>query len=212
VTLIKIAIAWLSVAFLLVLAACSVPNGRAETPIPDLKGSVIPWGSTSKSNARKIVLCKIVGEAIEGECVLMSRPSTTNHEGNFSVTGLSAGNYFILYDSGLEDFDRAMERWGGQTLYFGDADWIADFLGVDIRSEPVEFRVPNGISHSPHSGWLTQYCTLTLAVGNSPFIVAHDMKLAESERILRCHIIEFIPGQQQSIKLEVAYFGKDGGM
>ncbi len=191
----------------LLIGACTETTEPAEMPFAELEGRVTPWGSKSHVEGRKIVLCQTTGEAKDGDCVLSKTASTTDITGKFTVFEVQAGNYFLLYDSGLSDFEQAMERWGGQTLRFGEADWLSEFLGVDVNSEPVEFRVPEGISHSPHEGWLNHYCTITLSIGNSPFIVAHDMLLAESERELRCQKIDITPGQVQTIVLQVAYFG-----
>jgi hypothetical protein len=192
---------------LLLIGACTETTEPAEIPFAELEGRVTPWGSKSHVEGRKIVLCKTTGEAKDGECVLSKTASTTDKAGNFTVSEVQAGNYFLLYDSGLSDFDQALERWGGQRLRFGEADWLSEFLGVDVNSEPVEFRVPEGISHSPHEGWLIHYCTITLSIGNSPFIVAHDILLAESEQEISCLQVDITPGQVQTVVLQVAFFG-----
>ena len=100
-----------------------------------------------------------------------------------------------------------MDRWAGQELRFGDTEWLSEFLEVDLDTEPVEFRVPEGISHSPHQGWLTHYCTLTLSVGSSPFIIAHDMEKAQQDRELRCFVVEIVRDRPVSIEIQAAYFG-----
>jgi hypothetical protein len=204
---IRLASVTLLVVCLLLIGACSETTETTEIPIAELVGRVTPWGSKSHVEGRKIVLCQRTGEPTEGECVLSKTASTTDKAGDFTASEVQAGSYFLLYDSGLSDFDQAMDRWGGQTLRFNDPDWLSEFLGVDVNSEPVEFRVPEGISHSPHEGWLNHYCTITLSIGNSPFIVAHDMLLAESERDIRCQQVDITPGQVQTIVLQVAYFG-----
>jgi hypothetical protein len=137
----------------------------------------------------------------------METAAETDKTGAFNISGAVEGSYFVLYDSGLSDFQEALEKWGGETLVFGDMDWLSEFLGVDVRSEPVEFRVPEGISHSPHEGWLTHYCTFTLSVGNSPFIIAHDMDRAQEERDIQCLIVDVTPGELKSITVQAAYFG-----
>lgn len=138
----------------------------------------------------------------------MKTATNTDDEGHFTISGLPTGTYFILYDSGLSEFDEAMDRWGGEVLRFGDMDWLSEFLDVDLKTEPVEFRVPEGISRSPHEGWLTHYCTLTLSIGDSPFIVAHDIELAQTERELRCLKVDVTPGKPVFIEVQAAYFGE----
>ena len=61
----------------------------------------------------------------------------------------------------------------------------------------------------PHEGWLTHYCTLTLSVGSSPFIIAHDMERAQQERELRCLVVEVSQEGPASIEIQAAYFGDD---
>ena len=189
------------------LVACSAIESPAETPQLSVRGQLTSWGTQSPIDERHIVLCRIIKEPKDGLCDLMTSSAITDDQGGFLIPDVSPGSYFILYDSGLADFDKALEQWGGQTLQFGDMQWLSDFLGVNIETEPVEFRVPEGISHSPHQGWLTHYCTLTLSVGRSPFIIAHDMERAQEERELRCLIVEVLPDTPVRIEVQAAYFG-----
>ena len=153
-------------------------------------------------------MCRIVDQPSDGRCELMPVAAVTDDQGNFVISYVQAGSYFILYDSGLTDFDEALDLWGGKILRFGEREWLSEFLGVDLDTEAVEFRVPEGISHSPHQDWLTHYCTLTLSVGNSPFIIAHDMEKAQETRDLRCLIVEVIPGEPFAIEIQAAYYGE----
>jgi hypothetical protein len=177
------------------------------TAIPQIQGMLVPWGTDSPVEGRHIVLCHLLGLPQDGQCVLRETATQTDDTGSFIVSGAAEGSYFVLYDSGLSDFQEALDKWGGETLVFAEMDWLAEFLEIDLRTEPVEFRVPEGISRSPHEGWLTHYCTLTLSVGNSPFIIAHDMDKAQQEQELQCLIVDVTPGVLQSIKIQAAYFG-----
>ena len=194
---------------LILVIAFVVGCGENEEPtaIPQVQGILVPWGTDSPVEGRNIVLCQLLVPPQDGECVLMETAAETDKTGAFNISAVTEGSYFVLYDSGLSDFQEALEKWGGETLLFRDMDWLSEFLGVDVRSEPVEFRVPEGISHSPHEGWLTHYCTLTLSVGNSPFIIAHDMDNAQEEQDLQCLIVDVTPGELESITVQAAYFG-----
>jgi len=193
---------------LYLLAACSSLDGLKDTPSPSVEGQLTAWGENSPIDNRHVVLCRIVDLPSDGLCELMPSAAVTDDQGYFVVSSVPAGSYFILYDSGLTDFDQALDLWGGEVLSFGDMGWLAEFLGVDIQTEAVEFRVPEGISHSPHQGWLTHYCTLTLSVGNSPFIIAHDMETAQENRDLRCLVVDVTPGELASIDIQAAYYGE----
>jgi hypothetical protein len=193
---------------LFLVAACSSPDDPEDTPSTSVEGQLTAWGEKSHVDNRHIVLCRIEDKPSDGRCELMPTAAVTDDQGNFAISYVPAGSYFILYDSGLTDFDEALDLWGGEMLRFGDMDWLSEFLGVDLQTEPVEFRVPEGISHSPHQGWLTHYCTLTLSVGNSPFIIAHDMEKAQESRDLRCLIAEVTPGEQIALEIQAAYYGE----
>jgi hypothetical protein len=189
-----------------VVSGCGVSD--EPTAVPQIEGMLVPWGTDSHIEGRHIVLCRLLGAPQDGECELMETAAISDDHGAFYLSGVSQGSYFVLYDSGLSDFNEALDEWGGETLVFADLDWLSGFLGIDLRIEPVEFRVPDGISHSPHEGWLTQYCTLTLSVGDSPFVIAHDMDRAQAEQELRCLIVDVTPGELQDITVQAAYFGE----
>ena len=194
---------------LYLLAACSDVDSLEDTVIPLVEGQLTAWGENSPVENRHVVLCRIVDLPSDGICELMPSAAITDDQGKFALSSVPVGSHFILYDSGLTDFDQALDLWGGETLRFGDMDWLSEFLGIDLNTEPVEFRVPEGISHSPHEGWLTRYCTLTLSVGNSPFIIAHDMEKAQDTRDLSCLIVEVAPGIPVALEIQAAYFGDE---
>ena len=182
-----------------------------STERPTLTVSVIgilkPWTAGTPVSGRRVTLCHSQGDPRDGVCTLQESAVTTDRQGRFQMYGVPAGAYFVLYDSGLSDFDAALAKWGGKTLHFGDEEWLSDFLGVDLSDDGFEYRVPDGISFSPHAGWLSAYCLLTLLVGESPFIIAHDLESASHDRELHCALIDVAPGQAAKVDVQVLYFG-----
>jgi hypothetical protein len=137
----------------------------------------------------------------------MPHTANTDRQGRFQFYDVPAGTYFLLYDSGLSDFDEAMAKWGGKTMHFGDQEWLSSFLGVDFSRGEVDYRMPEGISLSPNVDWLSSYCMLTLLVGESPFIIAHDLQGVSHDRELHCAVIDVLPSQTVRVDVQVLYFG-----
>lgn len=202
--------------FLLVPIVLSVVQAacQARTPLSDNVASTVsiigvlkPWTAETPVAGRHVLLCHSEGDPRDGICTLMEDAVTTDQQGRFQIYDVSPGTYFVLYDSGLSDFDEALAKWGGETLHFGDQEWMSEFLGVDLSEDGFEYRVPESISFSPHAGWLSSYCMLTLLVGESPFIIAHDLQSARHDRELHCALINVLPGQTAKVDVEVLYFG-----
>jgi len=179
----------------------------SPTPVPELVGTLVPWTPGTPIADRHVLLCQSLGDPRQGHCLLMESTVESDKYGRFAFYGVEMGTYFILYDSGMSNFDAALTRWGGQVLHFGDREWLSDFLGVDISDDQTEFHVPDGISLSPHTDWLSSYCVLTLLIGNSPFVIAHDMEKARDGRNLQCHIVQLSPGKTAFVKIQVIYYG-----
>lgn len=207
----------LSVTFVLALilliivqAACNSQLLASETPTATVSiiGVLRPWTSGTPIAARKVALCRSLGNPRDGLCDLLPKTAETDRQGRFQFYGVPEGMYFLLYDSGLSDFDEAMARWAGETLHFGDREWLSGFLGVDLSESEFEYRMPEGISLSPGADWLSTYCLLTLLVGESPFIIAHDLESASHERELHCAIIDVFPGQTTRVDVQVLYYGE----
>jgi hypothetical protein len=205
-----------SVTFVLVLilssilqAACSPLTASPETPTVTVSivGVLRPWTADTPIAGRHVALCKSQGDPRDGLCELLPHTVDTDRQGRFQFYDIPAGTYFLLYDSGLSDFDEAMAKWGGKTLHFGDQEWLSDFLGVDFSSGEIEYRMPEGISLSPNVDWLSSYCLLTLLVGESPFIIAHDLESVSHDRELHCAVINVLPGQTSRVDIQVLYFG-----
>jgi hypothetical protein len=178
------------------------------TPEPggDVEGTVQAWVIGTPISGRHIVLCRSLADPREGNCELMSQSTDTDFFGRFQFANVPQGTYFVLYDSGLGDFDAAMDRWGGKTLHFGDVAWLTDLLGVDLENEDPTFRIPEGIDISPHDDWLRPYCVLTLLVGNSPFIIAHDLDLIQKEEHLTCEILVVVAEETVDVDIQVIQF------
>lgn len=190
--------------------ACNSQLLPTETPTATVSivGVLRPWTSTTPIAGRHIALCRSQGDPRDGLCELLERSVETDRQGRFQFYNVPAGLYFLLYDSGLSDFDEAMARWGGTTLHFGDQEWLIEFLGVDVSQADIDFRMPEGIALSPDVDWLSSYCMLTLLVGESPFIIAHDLESVSHDRELHCALISVSPGQTARVDVQVLYFGE----
>jgi len=190
--------------------ACSSQILSPETPTAALSivGVLRPWTEGTPVAGRQVALCRSQGDPRNGLCDLMPNTVETDHQGRFQFYGVPAGTYFLMYDSGLSDFDAAMAEWAGKTLHFGDQEWLTDFLGVDLSEDDFEYRIPEGITFSPSVDWLSTYCLLTLSVGKSPFIIAHDLQSASHDRELHCALIDVLPGQTSRVDVQVLYFAE----
>lgn len=206
----------LNVTFIVVLilgsilqAACNprILTSATPTATVGIIGVLKPWTISTPIAGRHLALCRSLGDPRDGLCELMPRTVETDRQGRFQFYDVPAGTYFLLYDSGLSDFDKAMARWGGETLRFGDQAWLSDFLSVDFSEGEINYRMPEGISLSPDVDWLSSYCLLTLLVGESPFIIAHDLQSVSHDRELHCALINVIPGQTARVDVQVLYFG-----
>lgn len=191
------------------LVACVSQLLPSATPTAavSIVGVLRPWTEGTPIAERHVALCRSQGDPRDGLCELMPDAVETDRQGRFHFADVPAGVYFLLYDSGLSDFDEAMAKWAGQTLHFGDPDWLSAFLGTDLTENEIQYRMPEGISLSPNVDWLSSYCLLTLLVGESPFIIAHDLQSASSDRELHCSIIQVLPGQTTHVDIQVLYFG-----
>ncbi|HSG18550.1 MAG TPA: hypothetical protein VLE70_19810, partial [Anaerolineae bacterium] len=181
---------------------------EAQSPEVSVLGLFRPWTAETPVADRRVALCGGLGDPRDGLCTLMEDSVTTDRQGRFQFYDVPAGIYFLLYDSGLSDFDEALAKWGGKTLHFGDQEWLSEFLEVDLSDDDFEYRIPEGISFSPQAGWLSSYCLLTLLVGESPFIIAHDLEQASHDRELHCALVNVLPDQPAKVDIQVLYLGK----
>jgi hypothetical protein len=204
------ALAGLLLFLTVILTACSdvsfwKPHASPE-PAGNVTGTVHAWVEGTPVSGRHIVLCRSQADPREGNCDLMDRSAETDFFGRFQLDDVPQGTYFVLYDSGLSDFHQAMERWGGETLNFGNREWLTEFLGVDPDNEEPSFRIPEGIEISPHDDWLRPYCMLTLLVGNSPFIIAHDLDRIQDVEELTCELLVVFADDTAEVDIQVIQF------
>lgn len=172
-----------------------------------VSGRLHAWTPDTPIANRNVTLCRTIGDYTEGNCELMDTAVESDDRGRFKIENVPEGIYFVLYDSGLSDFNDALQKWGGRSLHFGDRDWLIEFLGANPDDGWVTYRLPEGIIPTPHEGWLSHYCGLTLLIGYSPFIIAHDMELARDQRQLNCFLVEVKPGETSQIDISVTFFG-----
>lgn len=190
------------------MSACAggLPFKRAESPAGSVSGKLHPWTPNIPIANRRITLCRTIGDPTDGNCELLATAVVSDENGRFRFDNVPEGIYYVLYDSGMSDFDAALQKWGGRSLHFGNREWLIEFLGADPDDGWVSYRLPEGIFPTPHDGWLSHYCGLTLLIGQSPFIIAHDMDLARDQRQLHCFLVEVKSGANSQIDLSVTYF------
>jgi hypothetical protein len=191
-----------------VQVACGsqIPSSETPTATVSIIGQLRAWTSNTPIAGRHLALCRSQGDPRDGLCELLTHTALTDRQGRFQFYDVPSGTYFLLYDSGLSDFDEAMAKWGGETLHFGDQEWLSDFLGVDLSQDNIEYRMPEGLPFTPGVNWLSSYCMLTLLVGQSPFIIAHDLESVSQQRELHCDLISVLPGQTARVDVQVLYF------
>ncbi len=176
------------------------------TPIIAVKGSLKPWGDTSPINDRRIVLCQIVGDerTLPADCVLMKSSATSDAQGGFQIHKVPPGAYFILYNSGLTDFEAGLERWGGKELKLGNVEWLVkDYIVGDLTK--VELYLPDG-APLPTVFNIVRYVNLTLSLDDSPFIVSHDIEKTFSDKIVKPVIVEVREGQASQVTFPVVLY------
>lgn len=199
---------WHLVIIMVMLTACG--GGLPLKPTASTGGNVIgrlyPWTPDTPIEGRQLTLCRTIGDQTKGNCELMESAVESDERGRFQIDNVPEGVYFVLYDSRLSDFGTGLKEWGGRTLHFGDREWLIEFLGASPDDGWVPYRLPDGISPSPHEGWLSHYCGLTLLIGQSPFIIAHDMAMARDQHQLKCFLVEVKSGKTSQIDVSVTYF------
>ena len=165
-------------------------SSACGTPGPSVSGMLTPWGEDIPIAGRQVVLCQIVGELQElpVDCVLQEAAVVSGEDGGFEFYDVPAGAYYVLYDSGRGDFDAGLERWGGQTLSWDDSEWQKELFWEEAPDDGMaQLLVPRGYELEDDFDFLLSYFPATLMLGDSPFIVAHDI-----EQVVEDHVLEFV--------------------
>jgi len=159
----------------LVLAGCGLGQ-------PSITGDIEKYGDYPIAD-RKIALCQLPGgpefeeklTTTPVECTLLETVAVSDQKGHFEFQDVPDGVYLVFYDSGLGDFDATMEKWAGKTLRIGDTEWLLNsFLQEEnpqmhLFSELANLMAMQGMQKTQ------QYMVLHFIVGESPFILAHDV-------------------------------------
>lgn len=138
-------------------------------------GRLKPWKNEFSVDGRRIVLAKLVGDqrGILADCVLTNLTTTSDTEGNFQFEEVPPGKYFVLYDSGLSDFNVGLNHWTGKTLRLEDPDWLYHYF-VDQVDDEILIVIPEGTLRSAEE-YVTVQMLRVLVGGRSPFVLAHDI-------------------------------------
>ena len=177
----------------LILASC----GEEESEIrdPDIAGTIEAFGKHPVAG-RKIVLCQLVEESDSYttplRCLLQEQVAVSDEAGKFGFFGVGEGLYLFLYDSGLSDFDVGMAEWAGKELRIGDSDWfVSEFLGQESSEVSVKMfsEAGNLLVTYGSEAWVN-YMSLFMMVGDSPFIVAHDVQKALSQNAVAIEMVK----------------------
>ncbi|MGB2896271.1 MAG: hypothetical protein WBB65_08915 [Anaerolineales bacterium] len=209
---------------LLLASACSTPTATqppptmapspvppTAAPVPSVSGSLIPWGEGIPTTNRHVLLCQIVGEHQEmpADCALQESAVGSDKDGNFQLNDVPPGEYYVFYDSGRSDFDDGLERWGGQTFRWDDSEWQIELFGIEADDDGwVLTLMPPGYELNDDVDFLLSYFPATLLLGDSPFIVAHDIKQAVDDHVLELIVVEVTEGLPGTVEFPVLIFGE----
>ncbi|HRQ21952.1 MAG TPA: hypothetical protein PLF42_00875 [Anaerolineales bacterium] len=187
---------------LLLLLACGV----FTTPPPAISGQLDPWTEDTPIDGRNLALCQL--DTTEGTCgcTLSNQAIATDDYGEFEVYDVPAGEYMFLYDSGLNDFAEALDKWGGTELRFCDPEWADEYF-KNYAHGWAKFHTPKGVNIGNDK--IMAYAQFSLGLGNSPFIVAHVLGETYSDgRILQPIIVEVTEGSANNITIPIVYYGE----
>jgi hypothetical protein len=137
----------------------------------------------------------------------METAAITGEDGTFQFYDVPAGAYYVLYDSGRRDFNDGLERWGGETLSWDDRELQMELFGVEESDEGwVLALTPEGYQFEDNLDFLLFYFPATLLLGDSPFVLAHDLEQAVNERELELVMIDVEDGQSSTADFMVVKF------
>jgi hypothetical protein len=192
---------------LLMLPACSSSKNKIAGNIEEYQDYPIA--------GRKIAICQFQADqefyTNLPDSMLLDKIATSDKNGYFEFTDVPEGNYLLLYDSGLVDFETAVEKWAGKTLKLSDYNWIAhDYLGSEDGT--VKMNIYNGMLNLlvEFGGEAAKtYMRLHLILDNSPFIVAHDVEKAVKENKISIIVVK-VPQKGNQVSFPAIHLGKLG--
>lgn len=187
------------------------PVPPTAVPVPSVSGRLTPWGEDTPIADRHVVLCRIVGERQElpADCVLLESAVVSGEDGRFQLYDVPPGAYYVLYDSGRSDFDDGLERWGGQTFSWDDSEWQVELFGVEESDDGwVLTLMPQGYEVDANVDFLLSYFPATLLLGDSPFIIAHDIRQSVEEKVLELVVVDVTEGLPSTVEFPVLKFGE----
>lgn len=188
---------FIAILAVLVMAACQpVPTPPPTTPTPEpaavVEGRLSPPSPGAAVEGIPVALCRV--SASGGACELRAPAAYTVAAGEFRFEDVSPGAYLLVYGSGAGDFEAALARWAGALLRPGDWPWLRDeFLMLGEGAEPA-VHVPAQVARDALFG-RGSYGTLTLQVGKSPFVVAHDITAVDGAAQAELLAVQVPPGE-----------------
>lgn len=184
-----------------VMAACQpVPTPPPPTPTPEpaaaVDGRLVPPAPGAVVEGIPVALCRV--SASGGSCELRGPASYTGAAGEFRFEDVQPGAYLLVYGSGAGDFEAALARWAGALLRPGDWPWLRDeLLSLEDGAQP-EVHVPAQVARDLLLD-RGAYGTLTLQAGESPFVVAHDIRTADGSAQAELHVVQVPPGETAAV-------------
>jgi hypothetical protein len=177
------------------------PSPTAE-PVSTLIGQLQSTDDQVSTANRPVILCRV--DASDGSCVLNPPVLYTNSQGTFTIEALEAGRYYLIYASGLSDFQSAAQTWIGQTLRPGDWPWLRDdFLALGTDAAPT-LSLPASLHGIDLRFDRAAYALDTLLIDKSPFVIAHSISIDdEGQAAIEPLEIDVPPGSLVSVSIPV---------